>query len=84
MKTFKVVSTHEVYEDSYKDGEGKHVNFYQIKSEQEAETLIEAVQKHYENDLYFSEFNKDYLSIEDGEDVAHYSVLVDAEKSRTK
>lgn len=79
MKLFKVITTHEVYEDSYTEGESKHTNCYTVNSEQEAENLIEAIEKHYYNDLYFSNFNKDYLSIEDGEDYAHYSVLVDAE-----
>ena len=37
-KQFKVTTYHNVYIDSYENGEGKHVNFYDITSEVKAET----------------------------------------------
>lgn len=54
MKTFKVITTHDVYTDDYKNGEGKHANFYEIDSTEKAETPREAIQKHFNKTLFLT------------------------------
>lgn len=52
MKTYKVITTHDVYTDDYENGEGEHVNFYQMDSIEQAETPREAIQKHFNKTLF--------------------------------
>ena len=77
MKKFKVITNHDVYVDSYEQGEGESVNMYTQESEQESETIIGAVKKHYENVLCFDEFKDELAQFEEGETTLYYSNLVD-------
>ena len=77
MKKFKVTTEHTVYEDSYENGQGEYVNSFTIESDQSAENSVEAVKKHYENKLYYSDFKIENAEFEDDEDNLHYSNLVD-------
>ena len=77
MKNFKVTTNHDIYEDSYENGEEENVNNYIVTSEQKAENAIEAIKKHYENELCYSDFKKEFAGFEDGDDSLHYSNIVD-------
>lgn len=79
MKTFKIITTHDVYIDDFKEGEGEHVNCYDIESTVKAETVKEAIQKHYEEHLGFS-FKFEYCGYdEEDKNKIEYSNLVDDE-----
>jgi hypothetical protein len=92
MKKYYIESTHEVYIDTYNEGEGKHVNSYTQKAMISAENQREAIQKYFENELYF-DFNFQHASIDHEEglneniNTLHYSNLVDddnAEASKSE
>ena len=76
MKTYKVITQHDVYIDSYENGEGKHVNFYQLISELKAETPREAIQEHFNNTVYLP-FDCDKAETNDEGDTMYWSNLVD-------
>jgi hypothetical protein len=83
MKKFIISSTHEIFKDSYTDGQTEYVNGYSLKSKIiNSETTREAIQKYFEDELYYK-FNFDYAYIDHKEDIdaskntLHYSVLVD-------
>lgn len=85
MKKFIISSTHEIFKDSYTDGETDYINGYSLKSKIiNSETTKEAIQKYFEDELYYK-FNFDDAYIGHKEDIdaskntLHYSVLVDAE-----
>jgi hypothetical protein len=86
MKKFIISSTHEIFKDSYTEGETDYVNSYSLKSEINSETTREAIQKYFEDELYYK-FNFDYARINHEElnnepkNTLHYSVLVDNENS---
>ena len=87
MKKFIISSTHEIFKDSYNEGETDYVNGYSLKSKIiNSETTKEAIQKYFEYELYYK-FNFDYAHIDHEEDIdaskntLHYSVLVDNENS---
>lgn len=84
MKTYIVKTMHDVYVDDYNEGEGKHVNSYDLKEEVKAETPQDAVQQYFEKHLgYKFAINNAYIPHKEEEDapknVLHYSVLVDEE-----
>ena len=87
MKKFIISSTHEIFKDSYTDGQTEYVNGYSLKSKIiNSETTREAIQKYFEDELYYK-FNFDYAYIDHEENIdaskntLHYSVLVDNENS---
>lgn len=81
MKTYYIKSTHDVYVDSYTDGELENVNFYQQKNTVNAKDAKQAIQKYFENTLYYS-FEFEYAQIDDDyKNILHYSNLVDTENS---
>lgn len=84
MKTYIVKTMHDVYVDDYNEGEGKHVNSYNLKGEIESETPQDAVQQYFDRHLgYNFAMNNAYVPHKEEEDapknVLHYSVLVDEE-----
>jgi hypothetical protein len=92
MKRYYIESTHDVYVDTYKEGEGSYCNAYNHQAMIEAENQREAIQKYFEKELYF-DFNFEYASIDHEEGISektntlHYSNLVDennAEASKSE
>ena len=86
MKTYSIKTGHDIYIDSYNEGEGKHVNYYDIKAEVKAENPTQAIEKYFEDTLYYNfNMNLAYIAHEEDEDqpvnVLHYSVLVDEENA---
>ena len=87
MKTYFIESVHDIYIDSYSEGEKENVNFYDIKQNVKAENPRQAIEKYFETELFFS-FNLKYAYIvheEEGEEEPQnkltYSVLVDEENN---
>lgn len=81
MKTFKIVTIHDVYIDDFEEGEGKHVNCYDIESTVKAESVKEAIKEHYEKHLGFS-FSFEHCNYDEEEkNRLDYSNLVDSENS---
>ena len=77
MKTYLIKSTHDVYVDSYTQGEIENVNFYTNEKRITANNSKEAINKYFESTLYFSfEFNNEQMN-EDYKNILHYSNLVD-------
>ena len=80
MKTFKITSYHEVYIDSFKEGELNHVNHYSLNANIQSETLREAIESYFENELYYS-FNFEESEIDEDKKFIQWNVLVDNENS---
>ena len=76
MKTYKVITQHDVYIDSYENGEGKHVNFYQLISEHKAETPREAIKMHFDNTVYLP-IDIEVAEVNEEGTAIHWSNLVD-------
>jgi len=77
MKTYFIKSIHEIYLDSYTEGELENLNSYDMKSEIVAENTKEAIKKYFETVLGYS-FTFDLSLInEDNKNILHYSNLVD-------
>ena len=51
MRQFKFTSYHTMYEDSYENGEGQLVNYWDQSLTVKGETLEEAIKTYYEKDL---------------------------------
>lgn len=79
-KQFKVTTHHTVYIDSYEQGEGKQVNFYELISERKAETPREAIEEHFKNTVYLP-FEFDKADKNEDNTVMYWSNLVDADNS---
>ena len=78
MKNYKIKSVHLIYIDSYEEGEVEQVNYYTLKSEIQANDIKEAIQKYFENVLYYK-FDFANCSVSDNKKVLNYSVLCDSE-----
>ena len=73
MKRYKIISTHDIYEDDYLEGQGNLINSFTLDSEQEISTPIEAIEKHFSNFGYsFDSANAEF----DG-NLCHYGFMVD-------
>lgn len=46
MRNFYITSFHDIYEDDFNEGEGKHVNTFDLKGNIKAENPIEAVKTY--------------------------------------
>lgn len=80
MKNYFIECEHNIYVDSYEQGEGENVNNFDTKGEYKAENPTEAIEKHLSS-LGYS-FEKDYMQKDDeSENVCYYSVLCDVENS---
>ena len=83
MKTFKVTTIHNVYIDSYNEGEGKHVNSYDIESIVKAETIREAVEHHFNNTIFLP-FNFEQADTNEDKTVLWWSNLVDEDNGHAQ
>ena len=81
-KNYKVVSFHNVYEDSYEEGELKQVNSYILDAMIEAKSPIAAIQKYFLDSLYYS-FDIENAGKEE-KDCIHYSNLVNNDNSEAR
>ena len=80
MKNYLIECEHNIYVDSYEQGEGENVNNFDTKGEYKAENPTEAIEKHLLS-LGYS-FNKDYIQVDEEESgKVWYSVLCDVENS---
>ena len=78
LNTYKVSSSHDVYADSYENGEGDFVNNYYLSSEIEATNWRDAIKKYFNDYLYF-DVDFDYSYIDDDSNTFHYFNLVNDE-----
>lgn len=76
MRTFHITSIHDVYKDSYKEGEQEAITSYILDEIVEAQTILEAIEIYFKDNLGYS-FDKDLSNIKNN--ILHYSVLVDAD-----
>lgn len=78
LNTYKVTSLHDVYIDSFKDGEGKHVNHYELASEIKAKDWKDAIKKYFSDYLFFG-ISLEHGYIDEESNTFHYSNLVNAD-----
>jgi hypothetical protein len=86
MKTYIIKTSHEIEIDTYKDGLTNYANSYSLKSEIKAATPREAVQKYFDEYLYYNfDIKSAYILHEEEENeatnVLFYDVLVDEENN---
>lgn len=86
MKTYIIETNHEIEKDTYNDGLIGYVNSYNLKSEIKAADQREAIQKYFEEYLYYTfDFKSAYILHEEEENEAtnilFYDVLVDDENN---
>jgi hypothetical protein len=74
-KSYKIVSYHNIFIDSFNDGEGKNVNNYTLKRELKAETTRQAIEKYFSGCLFY-EFDFMNSSIDEETKILHCSFLV--------
>jgi hypothetical protein len=75
MKTFLIESIHDIYVDTFNEGEGENINFYTHKAEIEADNVGEAIEKYFADELFLS-FDKKAAYI-DEISFLNYSNMVD-------
>lgn len=79
MKTFKIISNHDVFIDSYEEGETEQVNSYTLSAEVEAENIKSAIKQYFDKNLYYSFDFKNAEVDEENKTTLYYSNLVDVE-----
>lgn len=80
MKNYLIECEHNIYVDSYEQGEGENVNNFDTKGEYKAKNPTEAIEKHLLSLCY--SFSKDYIQVDEEEiGKVWYSVLCDVENS---
>ncbi len=78
MNEYLIKSYHNIYVDDYNEGEGYHINSYNMTAFIKAPDAGNAIQQYIENCLYYK-FNSNYLDT-NGDDIScYYDVLVDDE-----
>lgn len=77
---FIIKSAHDVHIDHYEKGQQKYVNYYQLESKIEAETVGEAVKKYFDEFLNYSFDEKKAEVNEDG--FLNWDVLVNSENEQ--
>lgn len=77
MKRYYIESTHDVYKDSYNEGETEYVTYYHQKGIVQAKDVKDAIKQYFDKELYYN-FNIDN-SVTDDNEVLYYSVLIDEE-----
>lgn len=78
MKTYKITSTHEVFIDSFNEGEKESVNSYYFSDEIIKDNVDEAIEDYIKNSLYFN-YHKGLTHKEDNK--IYLSVLVDEDNT---
>jgi hypothetical protein len=86
MNTYIIKTSHEIEIDTYNEGITNYVNSYSLKSEIKAATPREAVQKYFDEYLYYNfDIKSAYIIHEEEENEAKnvllYDVLVDEENN---
>jgi hypothetical protein len=86
MNTYIIKTNHEIEIDTYKEGVTNYVNSYILKSEIKAATPREAVQKYFNEYLYYNFDIKSACILHEEEEseaknVLFYDVLVDEENN---
>ena len=86
MKTYNIKTRHDIYIDNYKEGQGEHANFFDMEDKIIAETPRQAIEKYFEDILYYSfSFENANIAHEEDEDepknTLNYSVLVNEDNS---
>lgn len=81
MKTFLIKSSHDIFVDSYSEGEGNYVNGYNLELRVKSENLKTAIENYFSNQLFY-EFSWDRCYIEG--DHLEWDVLVDSENIEIK
>jgi len=86
MYTYIIKTSHEIEINNYNEGLTKHVNSYTLKNEIKAATPREAVQKYFDEYLYYSfDIKNAYILHEEEENeptnVLFYDVLTDEENN---
>jgi len=86
MKTYIIKTNHTIEIDTYNYGLTNYVNSYSLKSEIKAETPREAIQKYFNEYLYYNfDINLSYILHEEEENeatnVLFYDVLTDEENN---
>ena len=86
MNTYIIKTSHEIEIDKYKEGLTNYVNSYSLKSEIKAATPREAIQKYFDEYLYYNfDIKSAYILHEEekGEatNILFYDVLVDEENN---
>lgn len=78
-KQFYITANCDILEDDYTTGEISNLNHFNINSIVKSETAIEAIEKFFEKELYFS-FDKEFIRLDDdNQHVFYYSNLVNQE-----
>lgn len=78
MKTYKITSTHDVYIDSFNEGEKESVDSYYLSDEIRKDNVNEAIEDYIKNSLYFN-YHKELTYKEDNK--IYLSVLVDEDNT---
>lgn len=78
MNEYLIKSYHNIYVDDYNEGEGYHVNSYNMTAFIKAPEVGNAIQQYIENCLYYK-FNSNYLDTSGDDISSYYDVLVDDE-----
>lgn len=81
MQKFNITTNHHVVIDSFTEGEGDSVNYFDVRGTITAKNLKEAIKEYFETILHYS-FNPEHAQLVDG--ALHYSNLVDEENSEVK
>jgi hypothetical protein len=80
MKNYIIECEHDIYIDSYEQGELENVNWYKTQGKYNAKNPFEAVKEHLKSLGY--DFNKENSEVnEEMLNLIHYSVLVDNESN---
>lgn len=73
MNKYHIKSYHDVYEDTYQEGEGKFTNHYEMDGIVEADEALDALQKYGKEVLGY---DYDGYEINTHDDVLSYDILV--------
>ena len=81
MKKYLIESLHDVYEDTYEEGEGANVNWYTQDSIIQAKDVKSAIKEYFEKTLYIDNFSFDNTITYEDQEVLFYSYIVDVENA---
>jgi hypothetical protein len=77
MKDYKIYSAHDIYIDSYENGELENVNHFTMGSEIKATNPKEAIKEYFETILCYDFNINDAIISENDKNILYYSNLVD-------
>ena len=77
MKKYKVISIHDIHEDYYTEGQGKLIASFNLNSEQNANSPVEAIEKHFNSFGYKFEDKLAQFDV----NVCHYGFMVDEDNA---